>query len=142
MNILSALINLVKFTEEQQDFVHNLQEQSNNIVDESDRLDTEIEEMREQINRIKSVFCYDQQRLTHQLTKNRSQRAAEEPECEDLRAKIAEVYAHLGATRETQNRMMTEVEKYKRERASALEQKVPCIHLYGICNWQTLDGDP
>jgi predicted nucleic acid-binding Zn-ribbon protein len=53
MNILSALINLVKFTEEQQDFVHNLQEQSNNIVEERTRLDSEVEEMRKQIAQIK-----------------------------------------------------------------------------------------
>jgi predicted nuclease with TOPRIM domain len=56
MNIISALINLVKFTEEQQDFVVNLQERSNNVVEERDRLDSEIEQMKEQISRIKYGF--------------------------------------------------------------------------------------
>lgn len=53
MNILSALINLVKFTEEQQEFVINLREQSINAAEERDRLESEIIQMREQINLVK-----------------------------------------------------------------------------------------
>ena len=48
-NILSAIINFIKFAEERGSFLKNLREQSTSAIEERDAMRTQVEEMRQKV---------------------------------------------------------------------------------------------
>ncbi|KAI5983850.1 Nuf2 family-domain-containing protein [Pisolithus albus] len=93
--ILSAFINFVKFVEQCTPFTGSLRDKSVTVTEE-----------REQVARELAT-------IQHTLTALKTQRAKDEPKCEELRTENAEITAHLMVTKETTQKVVKEIEALK-----------------------------
>lgn len=57
-NILSAIINFIKFAEERTPFLKKLRDQSSSALEERDRTKQKVEELRQKIAEIKCVASF------------------------------------------------------------------------------------
>ncbi|KAG9318295.1 Nuf2 family-domain-containing protein [Chiua virens] len=103
--ILSAFINFVKFAEQCTPFITNLRDQSTTIIEE-----------REQVAQELATF-------QHKLNILKTQRAKDEPKCEELRAENAAITAHLMAAKETSQSVAKGIEALKIDKASIILKK-------------------
>ncbi|KIK24910.1 hypothetical protein PISMIDRAFT_97675 [Pisolithus microcarpus 441] len=103
--ILSAFINFVKFVEQCTPFTGSLRDKSVTVTEE-----------REQVARELAT-------IQHTLTALKTQRAKDEPKCEELRTENAAITAHLMVTKETTQKVVKEIEALKVEKASVLSKK-------------------
>ncbi|KAK7023807.1 Nuf2 family-domain-containing protein [Favolaschia claudopus] len=106
VQLLSAFINFVKFTEQFcVPFVEKLRERSDEIVTERERVSRRLEAITQEIDALKSKMAED------------------EPRCEALRQENAALHAKMFATKEIQLTVVQEVETLKAQKTALIERK-------------------
>ncbi|KAI0038778.1 hypothetical protein FA95DRAFT_1142540, partial [Auriscalpium vulgare] len=86
--ILSAFINLVKFSEQQEEFVSGLRGKSTKLVDEREKVTADLA------------------RVQAQLAQIRAKRAEDEPLCQELRKENIEITAQVIAAKDIQTSLL------------------------------------
>ncbi|KAI5122463.1 hypothetical protein M0805_008774 [Coniferiporia weirii] len=104
-NILSAIINFIKFAEERGSFIKKLRDQSTTAVTERERVDQEVAELKQKIAEIKK------------------QREVDEPRCRALRDENSHIGKTIIAIQNAKAEVSKEVDARKRDKSVLSRQK-------------------
>ncbi|KAL5501596.1 NUF2 [Sanghuangporus vaninii] len=104
-NILSAIINFIKFAEERAPFLKKLRDQSSSALEERDRTKQKVEEMRQKIAEIKK------------------QREADEPKRLALKQENEELKKRMVRIKDAKTEVSREVDARKKDKSALSRQK-------------------
>ncbi|KAI0253928.1 Nuf2 family-domain-containing protein [Lactifluus subvellereus] len=103
--ILSAFINFVKFSEQCMSLVTKLRGKAADLVQE------------------RESTAHERARLEAQLAQLKAKRAQDEPRLDDIRQENASITSQLIAYKETQTRLLKDIESLKAEKAALVQRK-------------------
>ncbi|KAI0290457.1 Nuf2 family-domain-containing protein [Russula brevipes] len=103
--ILSAFINFVKFSEQSMPFVTKLRGKAADLIQE-----------REDVS-------HERARLEAQLAQLKAKRAEDEPKLDDIRQENASITSQLIAYKDTQTRLLKDIESLKADKSSLVQKK-------------------
>jgi kinetochore protein Nuf2 len=121
--ILSAFINFVKFSEQCMPFVTKLRGKAADLIQERESVSHERARLEAQLAQLKCVLCLccRQPCLKRSF---RAKRAEDEPRLDDIRQENASITSQLIAYKETQTRLLKDIEYLKAEKSSLVQKKV------------------
>ncbi|KAH9998986.1 Nuf2 family-domain-containing protein [Russula vinacea] len=103
--ILSAFINFVKFSEQCAPFIEKLRGKAADLIQE-----------REDVS-------HERSRLEAQLAQLKAKRAEDEPRLDDIRQENVSITSQLIAHKETQTRLLKDIESLKAEKSALVQRK-------------------
>ncbi|KAI0303431.1 Nuf2 family-domain-containing protein [Multifurca ochricompacta] len=103
--ILSAFINFVKFSEQCMPFVAKLRGKAADLIQERESV------------------AHERARLESQLAKLKAKRAEDEPRLDGIRKENASITSQLIAYKDTQTRLLKDIESLKAEKSTLVQRK-------------------
>ncbi|KAN0105253.1 Nuf2 family domain containing protein [Russula decolorans] len=103
--ILSAFINFVKFSEQCVPFVEKLRGKAADLIQERENV------------------SHERARLEAQLAQLKAKRAEDEPKLDDIRQENVSITSQLIAHKETQTRLLKDIESLKAEKSTLVQKK-------------------